>query len=398
MSTQVIVAGPRNGITAEKIEQEINSRKLTPSGSKSYSNKSKITIEGFDFSTDESGGKQLSVTNCQDVTVRYCKFRNKTTLGQGLNIVGGNTKRVTVEYCIFENFSFTADNGGEPFRFGLSQYSGCVYECVIRKCIFRNCKSDPEVISLKSSKNTVEDNFFIGNKANVTVRHGGLDTIRHNYFNGSGGVRVHGYGSYVGYNCFEDNQETSSLAPIIVRYGNTTKDPNYVDVKTPLGKEGSHHAAYANIVNLTIEGNEFKNCKKTIIELGKGASGKPEGVTNKNNKVVKEFGFKTGGTSNTEPPITPEVPIEPDNTPPPVVVVKPPVDPVTEEQPVVTPVPDEVNETHMCGIFRHEEARVHLHIYACPEHANLLREKFKRILKETEEETRAQKEEEENVG
>jgi hypothetical protein len=385
MSATVIVAGPRNGITAEKIENEINSKKLEPvtSGGKKYSGDKKIIIEGFDFTSNEDGGKQLSVTDCEDVTIRFCKFRNKTTKGQGLNIVGSNTKRVTVEYCLFENFTFTDDNGGEPFRFGLSQYSGCNYDSVIRKCVFRNCKSDPEVISLKSSNNTVEDCFFIDNKSNVTVRHGGLNKIQHNYFSGSGGVRIHGYGNYVGANCFENNQETESFAPIIIRYGNADKDPNFNDVKTPSGKAaGDGHAVYAKTVDLRIEGNEFKNCRRGIIQLAKGASIKPENVVNKNNKVVQEFGFTTGGAN---PLPAPELPVEPA----PVEPVRPtkPADP-NEEQPVVTPTKDDAQETHMCGIFKHEEAKNHLHLYACGEHANILREKFKRILKETEEETR----------
>lgn len=399
-STQgIVVAGPRNGITAKKIEDLINSKKLTPvtKGGKSYSNKSKITIENFDFSSNDDGGKQLSVTDCQDVLIQNCKFRNKTTLGQGLNIVGGKTKRIVVQNCLFENFSFTSDNGGEPFRFGLSQYSGCLYDCVIRNCVFRNCKSDPEAVSLKASRCTVEDNFFINNLSNVTVRHGGLDVIQHNYFKGTNGVRVHGYGSKVLYNCFEDNNGAEdSFNPIVIRFGNKDKDPNYTAVDKPSGNEGSSHAIYAQAVNVEIKGNEFKNCKNTITELAKGATLKPKDIKKESNPTVKEFKFGIEVIPPSPPPTppTPPTPVEPPVVvvppPEPPVVVTPPTPPEEEEQPAVTPVtPDEPNDTHMCGIGRHEEARVHLHIYACPEHANSLRAKFKKMLEETQAETAA---------
>ena len=215
-TTKDMITGPRNGITAEKIEQEINSKQLKPvtKEGKSFSGKKQITIEGFDFTVNddkENDGKQLQVEDCEEVTIQYCKFRDKTTRGQGLNIVGDKTKKVTVQYCIFENFSFKESNGGEPLRLGESKYSGCVFECIVKNNIFRNLKSDPECISIKSCNNIIEDNFFIDNESNVAVRHGGLAIIRHNYFKGTNGVRIHGYGNYVGYNCFEDNSASKRI-------------------------------------------------------------------------------------------------------------------------------------------------------------------------------------------
>ena len=387
MSTQVIVAGPRNGITIEKIENEImNSKPLTvvKDSGKSYNGKKNITIEGFDFRVDEDGGKQCAVTDCENVTIRRCIFGNKKTLGQALNIVGSKTKKVIVEFCIFENMSYTEANGAEPLRLGTSDSSGCIFECIVRNCIFRNLNSDPENISIKSCKNIIEDNFFINNKSNVTVRHGGLATIRHNYFRGRGGVRLHGYGNKVLFNCFEghgvekfvdkngkEEKFEDSWYPIVLRYGNAERDPNFIDVKTPSGNKGKSHAIYAHTVNNEINGNEFKNCNKTVIELEKGGSIKPKDTIGGLNPTVNAFKF---GTVNTTTP----APTEPED--------KPPVDPETEEQPVITPQPDDASDTHMCGIYRHDEAKVHLHIYACSEHAPTLISKFKRILKETEDE------------
>ncbi|MFL6486750.1 MAG: chondroitinase-B domain-containing protein [Nitrososphaera sp.] len=227
--------------------------------------------------------------------MQYCKFRKKTTKGQGLNITGAKTKKVTVQYCIFEDFSFKESNGGEPLRLGNSQFSGCIFECIVKNNIFRNLKSDPECISIKSCNNIIEDNFFINNESNVCVRHGGLTNIRHNYFKGTNGVRIHGYGNYVGYNCFEDNSGTDEdLSPITVRWGKADKDPNWDDYNKPSGKEGSSHAEYAQAIDTVIEGNEFKNCKKTVVPLKKGdVTLSPKNTKDNNNKAVAKFIFET---------------------------------------------------------------------------------------------------------
>lgn len=206
MSTQVIVAGPRNGITVKKIEDEIFKKPLErPKSGMSVKGKKNTVIEGLDFrGLNEDGGKQLAISDCEELTIRRCAFGKKTTLGVALNITGAKLKRVIVEYCLFEDMTYTESNGGEPCRLGNSQFSGCVFESTVRKSIFRNLKSDPEAISIKSVGNTVEDCFFIANNANVTVRHGGMTTIHHNYFQTSGGIRLHGYGNKVKYNAFEN--------------------------------------------------------------------------------------------------------------------------------------------------------------------------------------------------
>lgn len=319
-NTTAVVAGPRNNITAQKIEQEINKSPLQIlSAPKTFEGKSGIVIEGFDFrKLNKSGEKQCSVTNCQNVTVRRCIFGNKTTLGQGLNITGARTKNITVEYCIFEDMTFTEANGGEPLRLGVSNQSGINFDCTVKNCIFRGLSSDPEAISIKTCGNKIEDNFFEDNRSNVTVRHGGKNTIRHNLFTGTGGIRVHGYGNRAVWNCFDDNQDEDSFSPIVLRYGNAEKDPNWTDVRTPSQREGSSHAVYARTLDTEVANNEFKHCKNTIIELRKGVDLSPKATTNENNQEVEQFSFEKSIVEQ-PPVVTPPTP-----TPPPVVVEPPP--------------------------------------------------------------------------
>lgn len=295
--TQERLAGPRYGMTVEKIEEEIEKRDLR-SGTEYDSPEMKngvLTIEAFDFTKIE-GEKQLRLVDKQNVVIQYCKFGKKSTEGQGLEITGGKTSNVTVQYCIFEDFASTVSNGGEPIRLGLSQQSGLIFGCTIKNNIFRNCtQKDPEMISIKACKNTIEDNFFIDNKSNLTVRHGGLNKIRHNYFKGDHGVRIHGTRNYVGYNCFEDNEEEGKRSPITVRGGSEDKDLHWEN-NEPLGEEGRSHDEAAPARDTVIEGNEFKNCKVTIIDFkDDDEDEEPEGTQKDNNKEVEKFSFEAQG-------------------------------------------------------------------------------------------------------
>ena len=128
-----------------------------------------------------------------------------------------------------------------------------------------------------------------------SVLSGGFTTIRYNYFKGTNGVRMHGYGNYVGYNCFEDNPDVRALSPIQLRWGTKEIDPNWDDQDKPSGKEGKGHDEYARTVDTVVEGNEFKNCKNTIIELRKEQEHtlEPKDTKQENNKTVAKFTFET---------------------------------------------------------------------------------------------------------
>jgi len=298
-----------------------------------------------------------SVTDCENVTVRRCVFRDKDTLGVALNVTGANTKKVTIEYCLFENLAYNDKNGGEPLRLGNSPYSGCSFESTVRYCIFRNNAADPETISIKSCHNTVEDCYFINNESNVTVRHGGLATIRHNRFKGLGGIRLYGYGNKVYNNLFEDNPGREKFAPIIIANGNKKKDPNWTDVHMPSGKAASDgHAIYAQNVANEIYGNRFKNCKITIY-YRKDQKLQPKDLKLKDNLKVDNFEDHATG-SPAEP--TEPIPSETGEIQEPEIPEQPGTDPITLHT------GPEVEEFSLicqaCGI---EEAKNRVSLYVC---------------------------------
>jgi hypothetical protein len=308
-------AGPRNGITIKKIEQNLKDLKERDS-TKEVEEEGKV-IEGLDFNfedkdEDDGKSKMLRVREGSDgVVIKRCRFRNKANKDPALVI--GNSKNVVVEDCIFENME--GGNEREAIRIAEDgRESGLSLKCTVRRCIFRNNKGDPEIISIKSAENIVEDCFFINNDGNVTVRHGGLAVIRHNYFEGKNGVRIHGYGNRVEYNCFKDNSaedegQERKRTPISLWWGGDDKDSdkdkdpywNWVDrtkkISKPSGNKGDETIdRYAQTVDTVIRGNEFKNCKNTIVEVKGEGPKEPLRTMNEDNRKLKEdekFGFET---------------------------------------------------------------------------------------------------------
>jgi hypothetical protein len=300
------IAGTRNGLTIEKIEQIVNSsplKKVTSPMKKDSDEDNGKVIEGLDFDfshVDKNADKShmLQVIGRKNVTIRRCIFHNKPNEGLALIVKGSGTENVTVEDCIFENLNYHKKDKGEAMRIGESTDSGLVLGVIVRRCIFRNNSGDPEVVSVKAVGNTVEDCFFIDNEANLTVRHGGLTKIHHNHFKGTNGVRIHGYRNYVNYNCFENNtatnEENKERSPITLRWGKVDKDPNWDAFNKPSNKVGSPHSEYAETVDTIVEGNEFKNCNNTITEVkkGDGVDKPPKNTTDVNNKKVEKFTYE----------------------------------------------------------------------------------------------------------
>jgi hypothetical protein len=350
------MAGAR--VTLKEIEDEVNKSSLQKikDQSKSFSNKSDTTIvEGFDFSVNGKDVKMCNVTDCQNVIIRGCKFSGTNMLDVALNIRGAKTKKVIVEYCIFENMDTDLDNGGEPLRLGNSEFSGCSFESIVRKCIFRNLKADPETISIKSANNIVEDCYHINNNSMITVRHGGLAEIRFNTFQGKGGVRLLGYGNKVHDNLFENNQERGKLSPIQVQNGSREKDPNWTDVKSPSGKRGSGHATYARCVDNEITANEFRNCKTKIFFRT------DKSLSPKNLKVDHALPQPPAPEPDEQEPQIPEQP-----------------EPQTPTEPSENP----PTHARLCQVGHNEEAKLRVAFYVCRKHLDNVQPRMQKLLDE----------------
>lgn len=219
------------------------------------------TIEGVDFSYDGEGD-MLELKNCVDCKILNCTFHDRTKKGNFIHLRGSKSKRNLIEGCTFKNHTGEDSNGGEAIIIGLDDWSGCLYETTVRKCEFINCKGDPEIISIKSVDNVIENNCIRAScDGNITVRHGGRNIIRYNVIEGSaGGIRILGFNNKIIGNYHKDNDNDSvKRRPLIIQNGLKKRDPNFDENDQPKDEEGSG-ATYAQSRKNIIEDNIYENC------------------------------------------------------------------------------------------------------------------------------------------
>jgi hypothetical protein len=236
------------------------------------------TIVGCDFSFNADDKPMLDLKDCVNCVITRCKFHDKTTKGQLIKIQGEKSKGNVIENCKFFNTTFDEENGGECIQIGLSPFSGCSFDTVVKNCFFTNLKADPETISIKSCGNVIENNLFANNYSNVTFRHGGHNKVLNNVFIGSGGIRLYGshnevIGNYhFGNDDRKDDEEKHKKAkrflPLLVGSGTLEDDPNFKSEGTAIGKKGCKHHVYAQTKNNKIENNIYHNCKGICVNWG----------------------------------------------------------------------------------------------------------------------------------
>jgi hypothetical protein len=148
-----------------------------------------------------------------------------------------------IKCCVFENFGrVSASNGGEMIRMATSQYEKNEANAVIDQCYFNKCLGDPEVVSVKCSRNTIKNCIFENNDSSkLVLRHAHNVTVSGCYFSGSG-MRVYGTNHVIENvqvvneaNILLDNKSGSSY----VKATNVkVTDVYYDNVKTPVTNNG----------------------------------------------------------------------------------------------------------------------------------------------------------------
>lgn len=103
-------------------------------------------------------------------------------------------------------------NGGETLRIGTSHYSRSDSRTVVENNVFDRTNGELEVISVKSGRNVLRGNTFLGARGTLTLRHGNNNVIERNVFLGgagdgenehTGGIRVINAGQQVRDNYME---------------------------------------------------------------------------------------------------------------------------------------------------------------------------------------------------
>lgn len=131
--------------------------------------------------------------------VDHCTLTGKLNLGVTL-IVMLNEERSQQNFHRIDHNWFGprpvyGSNGAETIRVGTSQQAYSSSNTLIEENLFDRCNGEVEVVSIKSSDNTIRRNVFFESEGVLALRHGDRNTVEENLFVGhgkrnTGGIRV----------------------------------------------------------------------------------------------------------------------------------------------------------------------------------------------------------------
>jgi len=169
-----------------------------------------------------------------------------------------------INCCVVRNVNKgNTENGGEAIRLATSGFENKDAFCTIDKCYFSNCVSDPEIVSIKCSSNTVKNCIFENNgSSKLVLRHTHRDNIDTCYFSGSG-MRVYGTKHNIkniqlvdNANILLDNKKGGGY---VVAKDITVDTVYYDNVKTPVTNNGINCKVTNVIKGLKITKNDLLN-------------------------------------------------------------------------------------------------------------------------------------------
>jgi poly(beta-D-mannuronate) lyase len=153
-------------------------------------------------------GAYLTVAG-HDARVEYNEFRNKSTVGNMLDVRGAGSQiaqRVWVHHNYFHDFTSPGENGAETIRFGLSGLSLSDGFGVIEYNLFVRATGENEMLSIKASANVIRYNILLDSPgAQITLRHGNENQVYGNVLKGTDGIRIFGDRHQVFSNYLEGN-------------------------------------------------------------------------------------------------------------------------------------------------------------------------------------------------
>jgi len=147
-----------------------------------------VTIQGFKFTHASGLSVSTGTSHCRftrniielnitstnavsyinisgdDVQIDRNELRNKSTLGEMLNISGSGSqvaRRLWVHHNYFHDFTSPGGNGAETIRWGLSGLSLSTGDGLCEYNLFVHCEGENEMISNKSSGNTYRYNTVL---------------------------------------------------------------------------------------------------------------------------------------------------------------------------------------------------------------------------------------------
>ena len=147
--------------------------------------------------------------NGDDVEIDHNELRNKSTLGEMLDVAGSGSqvaRRLWVHHNYFHDFVSPGGNGAETIRLGLSGLSLSTGNALVEYNLFVRCNGENEMISNKSSGNTYRYNTVVDCPGGeISQRHGNDCLYYGNYMRNTQGMRIYGDRHKIFSNYFESN-------------------------------------------------------------------------------------------------------------------------------------------------------------------------------------------------
>lgn len=211
-------------------------------------------------------------------TVTRSTFRNKNGPGNPVHAVGdtanatGGVRYTLVTGCLFTGVKPFDENDHESALMGISSLQLTDGQQVIEFCRFEDCRSEPEVISMKMNHSFIRGNTFHACVGSLSLRHGDDGGIHDNWVYGfeeevgggsynrtSAGPRLYGARHYVHHNTVQVNGNGGSRPSATSLYESPlTLDSGDV-------APGSTSNGHANIVGVLVEKNLLVKCGNPIM-------------------------------------------------------------------------------------------------------------------------------------
>jgi hypothetical protein len=221
--------------------------------------------------------------------ITYCETKNKSKPGNGILVDGdfsggstGGLKHILIDHCYIHDYGTEVANEFEAIRFGVSTMQSTQSNSVIMRCYFENIKTEPEIISVKTSKLWSWGHTFKNCIGVLSLRHGNdcyhQDCYGFGPATGSGGTKGGGYRVYGQRNairyCYGEGLIGSSYESFLTIDGGDTSSPTN---------------GHQNVV-----GGEFSNNvgvnNATGIVIGEHYSTAPAGIKVRDNIIVNSGG------------------------------------------------------------------------------------------------------------
>lgn len=224
----------------------------------------------FDCGAMTAEGQSAIVTThaSADIEIAYNEFKNIAFSGTNSGSfikTQYDAPQITARLHIHHNYfhdiepvviggTFDGDSDREAIVFGIADAQDIATNHIVEHNLFEDCDGENEIITVKTSNNTIRYNTFVNNLGSVSIRFGAGTDVHGNFFfanslnqnpfpDDTGGIRVYGHGHRIFNNYFEGLTGRGFRVPINIDGGDTSDSS---------GGDGHERPTDVEVVNNTL--------------------------------------------------------------------------------------------------------------------------------------------------